>query len=50
MMPCDSAATAEPPMKAQSQNHLVRGRTARQRNSNATPRKISASSMAITSG
>ena len=37
-------------MNAQSQSSLVRGRTARQRNSKATPRKISASSMAITGG
>ena len=45
VMPCASAATADPPMKATSQT--LRQRLVRQRNSNATPRKISASSIAM---
>ena len=44
-MPCISAASTEPPQKAQSQASFAR--VVRKRNSKATPRSTSASSIAI---
>ena len=48
IIPCDSAAISDPPKNDRSQN--ARCPESRQRNSNATPRKISPSSIAMTSG
>jgi hypothetical protein len=50
MSPWVNPAITEPPKKAKSQIAWLRRVSARNRNSNATPRKINASSMAMIGG